>query len=77
VQFTPPGSPASIQLAAAPLHFLVVSDIEAARAELIKRGIDVSEVFHPGPNGRVRGPIRIGRVTVRLRHSTIRTAMLG
>jgi hypothetical protein len=56
VQFTPPGSPASIQLAAAPLHFLVVSDIEAARAELIKRGIDVSEVFHPGPNGRVRGP---------------------
>jgi catechol 2,3-dioxygenase-like lactoylglutathione lyase family enzyme len=32
VQFTPPGSPASIHLAAALLHFLVVSDIEAARA---------------------------------------------
>ncbi|QHO71391.1 glyoxalase [Bradyrhizobium sp. CCBAU 051011] len=56
VQFTPPGSPASIQLAAAPLHFLVVSDIGAARDELIKRGADVSEVFHRGPNGRVMGP---------------------
>jgi len=56
VQFTPSGSPASIQLAAAPLHFLVVSDIEAARAELIKRGVDVSEVFHRGPDGRVKGP---------------------
>ncbi|MGF6431212.1 VOC family protein [Bradyrhizobium elkanii] len=56
VQFTPPGSPASIQLAAAPLHFLVVSDIELVRAELINRGVDVSEVFHRGPNGRVMGP---------------------
>ena len=27
-------------------HFLVVSDIEAARKELVKRGVDVSEVFH-------------------------------
>jgi catechol 2,3-dioxygenase-like lactoylglutathione lyase family enzyme len=56
VQFTPPGSRASIQLAATPLHFLVVSDIEAARAELIKRGVNVSEVFHRGPNGRAMGP---------------------
>ncbi|MGY4625368.1 VOC family protein [Bradyrhizobium sp. USDA 4486] len=56
VQLTPPGSPASIQLAAAPLHFLVVSDIGAARDELIKRGVEVSEVFHRGPDGRVPGP---------------------
>lgn len=55
VQFTPPGSPASIHFgkgvtAATPGSasglFLVVSDIEAARAELVGRGVDVSEIFH-------------------------------
>ena len=55
VQFTPPGSPSSIHFGkgvtpAAPGSarglFLVVSDIEAARAELVDRGVDVSEVFH-------------------------------
>ena len=52
VQLTPPGSPCSIHLSttAAPGSaqgmFLVVSDIEAARHELIARGTDVSEVFH-------------------------------
>ena len=55
VQFTPPGSPASIHFgkgvtSAAPGSaqglFLVVSDIEAARAELVGRGVDVGEVFH-------------------------------
>jgi hypothetical protein len=35
-----------------------VSDIEAARAELVERGLDVSEVFHrdAGPEGRLSGP---------------------
>jgi catechol 2,3-dioxygenase-like lactoylglutathione lyase family enzyme len=75
VQFTPPGSGCSVQFGknitpAAPgsAHglYLVVSDIEAARAELVDRGVDVSEVFHAGkpgaqfqPNGRsgrVSGP---------------------
>ena len=51
VQFTPPVSPASIQFGpagAAPLQRLivVVEDIEAARAELVQRGIDVSEIWH-------------------------------
>jgi catechol 2,3-dioxygenase-like lactoylglutathione lyase family enzyme len=55
VQFTPPGSPASIHFGkgATPAQpgsaqglFLVVSDIEAARADLISRGADVSEFFH-------------------------------
>ena len=73
VQLTPPGSPCSIQFGigvakAAPGSaesvYLVVSDIEAARAELIGLGADVSEVFHeaapgarfnPGP-GRGSGP---------------------
>jgi catechol 2,3-dioxygenase-like lactoylglutathione lyase family enzyme len=67
VQFTPPGSAASIQFgkgitAAAPgaiqSLFLVVSDIEAARADIVSRGVAVSEVFHmtlgsqplPGPD---------------------------
>jgi catechol 2,3-dioxygenase-like lactoylglutathione lyase family enzyme len=60
VQFTPPGSPASIHFgkgitSAAPGSaqglYLVVSDIEAARAELASRGVDVSEVFHRAPGG--------------------------
>jgi catechol 2,3-dioxygenase-like lactoylglutathione lyase family enzyme len=54
IQFTPPGSPASIQFGApgpTPLQrlLLVVDDIEAARAELIDRGIDVSEIWHATP----------------------------
>jgi catechol 2,3-dioxygenase-like lactoylglutathione lyase family enzyme len=66
VQFTPPGSPCSIQfgtgLTASAAGctqsvYLVVSDIEAARAALIARGADASEVFHRGgPKGRVSGP---------------------
>jgi len=52
VQLTPPGSPCSIHLSttAAPGSaqgmFLVVSDIEAARTELIARGVAVTEAFH-------------------------------
>ena len=55
VQFTPPGSPCSIHFgtgitSAVPGSvrglYLVVSDIEAAHAELAARGVDVSEVFH-------------------------------
>ena len=54
VQFTPPGSPASIQFGPAgakPLQrlLLVVEDIEAARAELVDRGIDVGEIWHGAP----------------------------
>jgi len=54
VQFTPPGSPASIQFGsggatfAGPLQnlYLIVDDIEAARDELIGRGVDVGEIWH-------------------------------
>ena len=75
VQFTPPGSGGSIQFGtnitpAAPGSeqglYLIVSDIEAARDELVARGAQVSEVFHPrtpgaqfqpdGADGRVSGP---------------------
>jgi catechol 2,3-dioxygenase-like lactoylglutathione lyase family enzyme len=58
VQFTPPGSAASIHFgkgltAAAPGAiqglYLVVSDIEAARAHLVGRGVVVSEIFHKAP----------------------------
>ncbi|MGP4091035.1 VOC family protein [Streptomyces sp. KR55] len=73
VQLTPPGSTCSVIFgdgvsSAAPgsaegLH-LVVSDIEAARAELARSGADVSEVFHDaggvfhhaGTKARVSGP---------------------
>jgi catechol 2,3-dioxygenase-like lactoylglutathione lyase family enzyme len=75
VQFTPTGSPCSIQFgsnitSAAPgsAHglYLVVSDIEAARDQLVACGVEVSEVFHAGTpgaqfqpdgtSGRVGGP---------------------
>jgi catechol 2,3-dioxygenase-like lactoylglutathione lyase family enzyme len=73
VQFTPPGSSCSIIFgrgitSAVPgsvqgLH-LVVSDIERAHAELVDRGVEVSEVFHDvggvfhhaGQDGRLSGP---------------------
>jgi predicted enzyme related to lactoylglutathione lyase len=74
VQFTPPGSGCSVQFgtnmtSAAPGSaqglYLIVSDIEAARAEIGARGGEVSEVFHAGTpgaqfqpdgtSGRVRG----------------------
>src|SRR6476659_1229066 len=67
VQMTPPGSPCSIHFGkgvtkAVPGSvqnlYLVVSDIEPARKELISRGAEVSEAFHfSGPGGaRVAGP---------------------
>ncbi|MGB3331076.1 MAG: VOC family protein [Thermomicrobiales bacterium] len=73
VQLTPPGSEASIIIgegitAAAPGSMegmqLVVNDIEAARDELIGRGVEVSEIFrdsggvfhHAGTTHRVSGP---------------------
>ena len=55
MQFTPPGSGCSIIFgkgvtAAVPGSaqglYLIVSDIEATRAELQRRGVEVSEVFH-------------------------------
>ena len=66
-QFTPPGSPSSIHFgkgvtSAAPGSaqglYLVMSDIEAARAELVARGVDVSEVLHRAGPGRppLKGP---------------------
>jgi hypothetical protein len=36
--------------------YLVVSDIEAARADLVGCGVDVSEAFHRGADGRLSGP---------------------
>ncbi len=75
VQFTPPGSGCSVQFGAkitpataGSAHglYLIVTNIEAARAELISHGAPVSEVFHsatPGAQfqpestgGRVTGP---------------------
>jgi catechol 2,3-dioxygenase-like lactoylglutathione lyase family enzyme len=63
VQFTPPGSPASIQFGsggeplAGPLHgmILVVDDLDVAREELISRGVEVSGIFHVDPD---KGPVQ-------------------
>ena len=63
VQFTPPGSWCSVQFgknltSAAPgsaKNYLIVSDIVAARDKLVAAGIEVSDFFHIGPEGRVSG----------------------
>jgi catechol 2,3-dioxygenase-like lactoylglutathione lyase family enzyme len=60
VQFTPPHSECSIQMGkggttaepgSAQGLFLVVEDIDAARDDLISRGVDVSEVHEARPPG--------------------------
>jgi catechol 2,3-dioxygenase-like lactoylglutathione lyase family enzyme len=68
VQFTPPGSPASVQFGtgtttAAPGSarglYLIVEDVNAARDDLLNRGVDVSEIWHGrglGTEGRLPGP---------------------
>jgi catechol 2,3-dioxygenase-like lactoylglutathione lyase family enzyme len=67
VQFTPPGSGCSVTFgtgltAAAPgsaAAALIVSDIEAAHDELVRRGIDASEMWHGAPfplEARLPGP---------------------
>ena len=63
VQLTPPGSQASIQFGEGaitmtePLQrlLLVVDDIEAAREDLLGRGIDVSDFFHRVTDGLAPG----------------------
>jgi catechol 2,3-dioxygenase-like lactoylglutathione lyase family enzyme len=65
VQMTPPGSACSITVGkgldlAEPGSLrgthMIVSDIEAARAELVERGVDISEIYHFGAGGREDGP---------------------
>jgi catechol 2,3-dioxygenase-like lactoylglutathione lyase family enzyme len=63
VQFTPPDSWCSVQFGksltlAAPgsaKSYLIVSDIEAARNQLVAAGAEVSEYFYIGASGRVSG----------------------
>ena len=76
IQFTPLGSGCSVIFgknitAATPGSaqglYLIVSDIEAARKELLGRGIQISEVFHGG-NGVYAGtdePYLFGRIRVK------------
>jgi catechol 2,3-dioxygenase-like lactoylglutathione lyase family enzyme len=71
IQFTPPGSQCSVHFGtnltsvapgSAQSLWLIVSDIQAARSELVKRGIKASEVFHYAgfnrvdPGARLSGP---------------------
>jgi catechol 2,3-dioxygenase-like lactoylglutathione lyase family enzyme len=65
VQMTPPGSACSISIGtgitdAAPgstrgLH-LVVADIEAARGQLVERGVEIGDTFHYESGQRMPGP---------------------
>jgi catechol 2,3-dioxygenase-like lactoylglutathione lyase family enzyme len=74
MQFTPPGSGCSVIFgrnvtAAAPGSaqglYLIVSDIEAARKELLRRGVEVSETFHnAGVHAGSDEPYLFGRVRV-------------
>ncbi len=99
IQFTPSGSGCSVIFgknvtAAAPGSaqglYLIVSDIEAARDELLGRGVKISEVFHdangvyagtdePYLFGRLRVSVQIPniRATARSPRSMIRMATAG
>ena len=68
VQFTPPGSQCSIHFGtnltsaepgSAQSLWLIASDVEAARDELVARGVDVSEVFHFAGFNRLRPGARL------------------
>ncbi|GAA1364125.1 VOC family protein [Catellatospora chokoriensis] len=64
VQLTPHGSACSVHFGtnlttAAPgsaRSFLIVSDIEQVHDALVAAGVQVSDVFHLGPDGPVKGP---------------------
>jgi catechol 2,3-dioxygenase-like lactoylglutathione lyase family enzyme len=83
IQFTPPGSGCSVIFgknvtAATPGSaqglYLIVSDIEAARDELLRRGAKVSEVFHAGDeHSGMDEPYLFGRVRVSGRDPENRT----
>ena len=85
VQFTPPGSCCSVHFgkgvtSAAPgsaKAFLVVTDIEAARDQLVAAGVEVGEFFHDGPEGRAAACIPSASPTARAPYSMIPTAMAG
>ena len=75
IQFTPPGSGCSVIFGknvtvAAPGSaqglYLIVSDIQAARKELIGRGVEISEVFHDagGVHAGTDEPYLFGRLRV-------------
>ncbi len=83
IQFTPPGSGCSVIFgknvtAAAPGSaqglYLIVSEIDAARDELLRRGVEVSEVFHAGDeHSGSDEPYLFGRVRVSGRDPQNRT----
>ena len=82
VQFTPPHSECSIQFGkggttaepgSAQGLILVVDDIDAARDDLISRGVEVSEVHEAGP----RASSKRGARTSRARRSATPTATAG
>jgi len=72
IQFTPPGSACSVIFGknvtgAAPGSFrglyLIVSDVDAARRDLLSRGVEVSAVFHGGGvHGGTDEPYLFGRI---------------
>jgi predicted enzyme related to lactoylglutathione lyase len=72
VQFTPPGSGCSVQFGtnitsagpgSAKGLYLIASDIEAARGDLVARGVKVSDVFHAAtPGAQFQPDVTGGRV---------------
>jgi catechol 2,3-dioxygenase-like lactoylglutathione lyase family enzyme len=79
IQFTPPGSGCSVHFgrgltSAAPGSgrglYLVVADVDAARTDLLRRGVEVSDVFHRTGPGQ---PVLSGAHPTRNSYSTFAT----
>ena len=86
VQFTPPGSEASITFGTGMPQsepgsyvntYLVVSDIEQAHRELKERGIPISDIYHWSERGRRRASIPIAGTSAPTPTSPIPTATPG
>ena len=96
VQLTPPGSSCSVQIGVGLTEepagsvrnvYLVVTDLEAARSELVERGVAVGEIRHKTPiggwdGGFAPGLVGITRVSPTSRISTVtagsyRSAAIG
>ncbi|MEV7817398.1 VOC family protein [Streptomyces flaveolus] len=69
VQLTPPGSACSVQMGVGLTNadpgsvqglYLVVPDLEAARAELVERGVNVGEIRHKAPLDTWQGGFEAG-----------------
>jgi len=85
VQLTSPGSSCSIQIGIGPTDepagsvrnsYLVVTDLDAARCQLLDRGVEVGEIRHKTPIGGWDGGFAPGLDPARSDYASLRTSSI-